>query len=145
VKFDDRSEVDAGAATVELVLVELVVDETAAVDDALYDVRFQAGQADEFHEPQDIFQDEEFHEGQVILYDVALYDVVLDGVVVALTTSAVVEVAAAVEVVEAVKFEVSLNGGKVVFQLGHHEEFPHAEEFHVDEFQVGHALELYDV
>ena len=78
MEFDDRS-VDVGVATVELEVVEIVVDEgeTAAVDDVLYDVRFQAGQADEFHEPQDIFQDEEFHDGHVILYDVALYDVVL--------------------------------------------------------------------
>ena len=38
----------------------------------LYEVRFQAGQAEEFHELQDVFQDEEFHDGHVILYDVVL-------------------------------------------------------------------------
>ena len=37
----------------------------------LYEVRFQAGQ-EEFHEPQDVFEDEEFHDGHVMLYDVAL-------------------------------------------------------------------------
>jgi hypothetical protein len=46
-----------------------VVDEAelAAVV-VLYEVRFQAGQEEEFHEPQDAFQDEEFHDGHVELY-----------------------------------------------------------------------------
>jgi len=49
-----------------------VVDEAElAVVVVLYEVRFQAGQ-EEFHEPQDVFEDEEFHDGHVMLYDVAL-------------------------------------------------------------------------
>ena len=110
VEFDEGPAVAvAELAAVGLAAVELAAarDDTAAVVDALKEVRFQAPQTEAFHEaPEMLFQD-----GQVVLYEVPLYEVPLDAAVVTLAGSvdvvvAAANVVAAAEVIEAVELEV---------------------------------------